>query len=180
MGASTEPSARRPRAARLAPYLLVCLAWAATTAAATHLHADSGLHTAALFAHLGCLALGFGAVLSVDFHALMWLLGRTSLRQVTGLATQLHHAAWVGLAGLVLTGALLEPDASAPLTQLKLAMVLVLGLNGVYATSLSTRLAGHRDDHPPTRLLLRAACSTLVSQVCWWGAMAIGFLNTRR
>ncbi|MET9672346.1 hypothetical protein ABZY68_04500 [Streptomyces sp. NPDC006482] len=79
----------------------------------------------------------------------------------------------------MLTGVLLHPDVNAPLTQVKLLLVLVIALNGVHATALHRSLTdlGHR--RPTPRLLTRAGTSAVLSQVGWWGAAVIGFLNSR-
>ncbi|MFE7546506.1 hypothetical protein [Streptomyces gardneri] len=51
--------------------------------------------------------------------------------------------------------------------------------NGVHATALHHRLTdlGHRN--PTTGSLVRAGASAVVSQMSWWGAVVIGFLNGR-
>ncbi|MFD7256438.1 hypothetical protein [Streptomyces sp. NPDC059874] len=158
----------------------VCAAWAVTTWVALHLRADATLHTVALFVHLASLVLGFGAVLAIDYFGALWLAGRKSLREVVDATAPLHLPVWAGLGGLVLSGAFLHPDLSSPLTCVKLCLVLLLSLNGVQASVLHRRLAA-LDGRPATRaLLLRGALTGTVSQVAWWGAVAIGFLNSQR
>ncbi|MEU3429846.1 hypothetical protein [Streptomyces gardneri] len=144
-----------------------------------HLQADPLLHNVALFAHLASLILGFGAVLAIDYYGLLWLLGRRSLPDTLEHAAPLHVPVWLGVGGLLLTGMLLHPDPNAPLTQVKLVLVLVIALNGVHATALHHRLTdlGHRG--PTTGLLVRGGASAVVSQMSWWGAVIIGFLNSR-
>ncbi|WP_327418043.1 hypothetical protein [Streptomyces sp. NBC_01233] len=76
-------------------------------------------------------------------------------------------------------GAFLDPDLSSPLTCVKLGLVLVLSLNGVQASALRHRLAAV-DGGPVSRaLVIRGAVTASVSQAAWWGAVAIGFLNSR-
>ncbi|MBP0450138.1 hypothetical protein J5Y04_11320 [Kitasatospora sp. RG8] len=157
----------------------VCLLWAASAWTAGHLHADPALHTVALFLHLVALVVGLGAVLAIDYYGLLWLLGRRTLRQVVDFTTPLHVPVWGGLAGLVLSGVMLEPDLSSGLTQVKLGLVLLIALNGVYASTLHRRLTAYGDRRPPAPLLTRGAASALVSQAGWWGAVLIGFYNTR-
>ncbi|MEU7517953.1 hypothetical protein AB0B13_39070 [Streptomyces sp. NPDC042898] len=64
--------------------------------------------------------------------------------------------------------------------QVTLLLVLVIALNGVHATALHHRLTdlGHRS--PTSGLLLRGGASAVASQINWWGAVVIGFLNSRR
>jgi hypothetical protein len=85
---------------------------------------------------------------------------------------------WIGLTGLVASGALLAPDTGAPLTRLKLALVALVALNGRYASHLHAALV--RSVTPvPRALLLRGLGVGAVSQLGWWGATVIGFLNAR-
>jgi hypothetical protein len=151
--------------------------------AAAYLSPDPALRTGALFVHLAALVVGFGAVLTVDWFALLWLLGRRSLIELTNVAAAVHLPIWLGLGGLVLSGALCGPDLSEPLTRLKLALVLLVTLNGLYTYTVSERLArlSHRGDDGavPIRLLLRAVTSATLSQLGWWGAMIIGFVNAQ-
>lgn len=162
----------------------VAVAVAAVSWVAGHVHPDHTLHQVALFAHLASLTIGFGAVLAVDWVALLWLLQRRTLADVLGAAGNAHAPAWVGYAGLTLSGMLLEPDLSDPLTQAKVALVVLIGWNGVAAALLQRWLsrvaAGARPGEGMSqRRLLACACSGAVSQLGWWGAMLIGFLNGR-
>ncbi|MFF5211917.1 hypothetical protein [Streptosporangium sp. NPDC000396] len=145
-----------------------------------HLQADPALHTTALFVHLASLVLGFGAVLVVDYHGLLWMSGRCALRDVLESTARLHFPIWTGLAGLVVSGVMLHPDLTSPLTRTKLALVLVLTLNGLQAGLLNRRMARHVSTALAPRLLAWGATTALVSQLCWWGAVGIGFYNGQR
>ena len=167
----------RPQLPSWLPYVAAGVALtglgAASVWAACHLASDRTLHDVALFAHLASLVVGFGAVITVDWAALLWLAGRCDLGQVLRQAGLVHVPIWGGFAGLVLSGALLEPDVTSPVTQAKLALVLLIGWNGLFAMWLHARLS-----EDPGRFRLGAsAVTTSVSQVGWWGAMTIGFLN---
>lgn len=151
---------------------------AGVTWVAGHVHPDHTLHQVALFAHLAGLTVGFGAVLAVDWVALLWLLGRRRLADVLAAAGNAHAPAWIGYAGLTLSGMLLQPDLANPLTQLKIALVVLIGWNGVAAALIQRWLAGTRGTMSQRRLLA-CACSGVVSQLGWWGAMLLGFLNAR-
>ncbi|PKV83396.1 hypothetical protein [Streptomyces sp. TLI_146] len=160
--------------------LAVCAGWAATTWIALHLQADATLHTAALFVHLACLVLGFGAVLAVDYYGALWLTGRKTLREVLDFTGPLHVPVWAGLGGLLFSGAFLHPDLGSPLTCVKLGLVLLLALNGVQASALHRRLTAVDGDPVGPSLLVRSAVTAAVSQGAWWGAVTIGFLNSQR
>ncbi|MGW0880190.1 hypothetical protein [Streptomyces sp. NPDC002671] len=157
-----------------------CLSLMACAWISLHVQVDASLHTAALFVHLASLILGFGAVLAVDYQALLWLTGRCSLADALNSTNRLHVPIWAGLAGLVASGALLHPDMGSPLTRTKLALVLALTLNGLQAGLLTRRMAARRGAPIAPRLLVWGAATALVSQVCWWGAVVIGFHNSRR
>ncbi|RSS68922.1 hypothetical protein EF918_27710 [Streptomyces sp. WAC06614] len=143
----------------------------------THVRADPVLHEAALFVHLASLVLGFGAVLAADWYGALWLTGRAELGEALAVTSRLHVPIWAGLAGLVASGLMLHPDLSSPLTQAKVALVAVLTLNGLQAGLLTRRLSA------PVALRRRtlawATATAAVSQVCWWGSVVVGFINTR-
>ncbi|MEV0292502.1 hypothetical protein [Nocardia sp. NPDC050710] len=144
----------------------------------THLHPSPTLHGIALFAHLSALVFGFGAVLLADYFVLLWLLGRADFAETIATIGRLHPPIWLGLAGLVASGTLLEPNLAATATRVKLALVLVVAVNGLQATALGTRMAA-AGATPGPGLLARGALTALVSHLCWWGAMGIGFWTTR-
>ena len=154
----------------------VSAVWAAAIWLSLHVEADATLTSVALFAHLSALVAGFGAVLVVDWCGLLWMLGKRRLIDVVNLAHTCHAVIWLGLAGLTLSGALLNPDLTALRTQLKLGVVLMLGLNGVQAIALQRRLDA-LVGAPPQRLLLRSTLSAGLSQAGWWTATVIGFLT---
>jgi hypothetical protein len=137
------------------------------------------VHDIALFVHLSSLVLGFGAVLVADYFFALWVLRRLTFAEAVANTAHLHLLVWFGLTGLVASGTLLEPDLYSPTTVLKLAFVAILTFNGVQAMTLSKRMAAAADG-PPPRLLARGAVITAVSQICWWGAVLIGFLNANR
>lgn len=157
---------------------VVCLMWGASVWVSEHILPDPALREVALFAHLAALVAGFGAVLVIDWTGVLWVLGRRTFADVTRTADAVHGVIWASLAALTASGALLHPDTGSMLTRVKLALVLIIALNGLYAHVLSQRLA-LVDGEPPGDLLARSALAGLVSQICWWAAMGIGFYNSR-
>lgn len=144
---------------------------------ADHLDVDRQLHTVSLFIHLAALVLGFGGVLIADYLMLVWLAGRSTLAEALAGVARLHVPIWVGLVGLVASGCLLEPNLGSAMTRTKMAFVLILTLNGLQALLLGKRLTNHVSIPLTTRLLLWGAASGAISQICWWGAIGIGFWN---
>jgi hypothetical protein len=145
----------------------------------TLVHPSPALHDAALFAHLGFLILGFGAVLVADYFFALWLLGRTTFAEAITNASRLHPLIWTGLVGLLVSGALLSPNLTSGITLVKLGFVATLTLNGVQAMALAKRMST-LTEMPPMRLLLWGGLTSAISQICWWGAVLIGFLNVNR
>lgn len=180
---ATERRAVRGRAGRRnrRALVVVVLAWAAAITAAAVLSPSEPVRRVALGVHLVALAVGFGPVLVVEVHGLLWLAGRRGLAEVLRLAHGCDPLIWGGLLGLVASGTLLDPDLTSPLVRLKLALVLAVGLNGVNARRIereSGRLpaeVGSR--HVTRRYLVRVLGSALVSQIAWWGTIAIGLTN---
>lgn len=133
------------------------------------------VHTIAQFVHLACVVVGLGSVLAVDWFGLRWQLGHGTLREVVSTAAALAVPIWLGLGGLMLSGMLLSPDYESTMTLVKIAMVGVAGVVGVLALAVSRRLAARTS---PSRRLLRAGLLMAVaSQLAWWTATVIGFLN---
>jgi hypothetical protein len=156
----------------------VVFAWATVVILAPRMETSPTVHGIALFAHLGSLLVGFGAVLLVDWFGLLWLARRRALTDVLRTAQGAHVPTWLGFTGLLVSGALLGPDPT-PLTTVKLLAVLAVGLNGAFAGSLLTRLSRYADRRLPTSLLIRASLATTLSQAAWWTAVVIGYLNSR-
>ncbi|MFE1878260.1 hypothetical protein [Streptomyces diastatochromogenes] len=159
--------------------LAACLGLSACAWISTHLRVDAALHTVALFAHLASLVLGFGAVLVADYWALLWLTGRSTLHDALTGTARLHVPIWAGLAGLVASGVMLEPDLGSAPTRIKLGLVLALTLNGLQAGLLNRRMTQRSTTALTPRLLAWGAATALVSQACWWGAVIIGFRNSQ-
>ncbi|MFI5916435.1 hypothetical protein [Dactylosporangium sp. NPDC051541] len=136
-------------------------------------------HRVALFTHLGFMTLGFGAVLVADYSFALWALGRATFAEAVAGTSKLHPLIWSGLCGLVASGMLLRPDLTSGATVLKLVLVAALTVNGVQAMALSGRM-GAFAGAPPVRLLLWGAATSAISQLCWWGAILIGFLHASR
>jgi hypothetical protein len=175
---------RHLRHRRRVPSSVVVLAlvagWAVMMLAVPYVPAAAGLRPVALFLHLAALVLGMGAVLSLDWFGLMWMLGRQDLTALVRAAQVAHAPIWLGLAGLSLSGMLLAPDTSAPLTMVKLVAVLVVALNGLSAATVQRRLLALDGRKPPGRLLLTAVVVAMISQAGWWTATVVGFLNAQR
>ncbi len=173
-----------PARVRLALEVAAVVAvWAGTVVVLTAITIEHPvLHNVAHLGHLVSLAVGFGGVVVVDTYGLLWLAGRRSAAEVGRLAMTGHWLVLGGLTGLLVTGAMLHPDLSRLLPRIKMLLVLVVMLNGLNAHRLGRRLPGlppHvRGGDIPWWFVPRGLVSALVSQVGWWGAIAIGFATS--
>src|SRR5215207_1462099 len=99
---------RHLRHRRRVPSQLLAMAlvggWITMMLAVPHVPAADGIRPFALFVHLAALVLGMGAVLSLDWFGLMWMLGRQDLLSLVRAAQVAHTPIWLGLAGLSLSG----------------------------------------------------------------------------
>lgn len=167
---------------RAAAYAAVAVAWALTVLLSTMLTPPEWVRMPVLFLHLASLVVGLGAVLMIEWHGLLWATGWSTAREVRQADRTLILPVWVGLAGLLGTGALLQPHLDQPLTVVKLVAVLVLSLNGVALTRWTSDLA-RMPAKAKFRSLPRAArtgyvASGVVSQLAWWTAVLIGMINS--
>lgn len=172
---------RLRRRRRAVGYVVVAAGWAASVGLSTLLAPPPWLHAAALFVHLASLVVALGAVLMVEWYALLWSTEWRSVRDLWQVDVTLKPLIWTGLVGLLASGALLEPDLESPLTLTKLAAVLLVSLNGVAITQWTFYLARFpkhmRFAALPPRARVRFIASAVVSQLAWWTAVIIGMLN---
>ncbi|MBL1100916.1 hypothetical protein [Streptomyces coffeae] len=159
--------------------VLSSLALAAVCWTSGHVHPDPALRAVARFVHVAALVVSLGAVLAVDWFAVLWLLGRRRLTDILSTAATLQGPIWAGLAGLVATGMFLSPDLTSRLTLIKLGIVLVITFNGLYAHRLGRHLDRYRDASVPRGLVFRSGVTAAISQLGWWGATLIGHLNSQ-
>ncbi|WP_404389678.1 transposase [Humibacillus xanthopallidus] len=174
-----------PRLSTLLPayrFPIILAGLLAALLVSTVVPADYALRPLALSLHVLSLVVSFGAVLVIDWHGLLWLAGRRGLTESTRLAAGAGPLIWGGLAGLMATGALLHPDLSSPLTLTKMVLVLAVAWNGAAMSALRRRMAQLPAYVKPADLPRRdwrlMMTATVISQVGWWGAILIGFVNS--
>lgn len=163
------------RPTRLPTLVTVLVSGAVCAASAVHPH--PAVHDAALFVHLACLVVGFGAVMAVDWVALLWSRRLRTFDDVLAAARNAHTPIWIGYAGLVASGVFLEPDVDSPATRIKLALVLVIGWNGALAVAIHRHLENDGGRSPRGLVMVVSSVAAVLSQVSWWGATAVGFVN---
>ena len=155
----------------------VIVAWGVMILASSILQPSVQTQRVALFFHLAALVLGFGAVLFVDWHGLLFLARRRTQRDVVSIVCAAHPLIWSGLAVLVGSGIFLRPNLTSVLTWTKLALVFTLAVNGLVAAQISRRLRELGDRLPTARLLVLGGIVAVVSQLSWWGSTLIGYVT---
>lgn len=133
-----------------------------------------------LFLHLASLILGFGSVLTTDLYGLLWVWDQVRFRQVIRVSTVTEKFIWLGWFGLVATGIpmLVMVGSISNLTLVKLFFVALVGVNGVVLHFLQQQVKVYKEgDNVPNIFLFRLILALNVSQLGWWGAVVIGFLN---
>jgi hypothetical protein len=173
---------RRRRRLRAVGYVLVTVGWAASIGLSTLLAPPEWLHFLALFVHLASLIVGLGAVLMVEWYAMLWVSDWRSVHDLRRVDKTLRVPIWFGLIGLLASGAFLQPDLESPITIVKLVAVLVLSLNGVALTRWTTRFVlfppKMRFGALPIRARIGFIGTAVISQLAWWTAVVVGLLNT--
>lgn len=173
---------RRQQRRRVVAYVLITAGWAASIWVSTLLAPPTWLHTSAVFLHLASLVVGLGAVLMVEWYALLWATEWRTVRDLRQVDITLKPLIWAGLIGLLASGALLQPDLESPTTIVKLVAVLLVSINGVALTQWTAYLGRFprkmRFRALPTRARVRFIATAVLSQLAWWTAVVIGMLNS--
>jgi hypothetical protein len=133
-----------------------------------------------LFLHLVSLIVAFGSVLVIDVFGLLWICRRHPLSHVFKVAGVTQKLIWIGWAGLVASGIpLLVMKAYVDnLTKLKIFLVLLVGLNGLFLDAV--KRAGEKVPEgagPPAVLIYHMGLTSAISQLGWWGTVVIGFIH---
>jgi hypothetical protein len=176
-------NAPRPGRGRYVALAALCLiGWAGSLAVGMSVDCGPDMHRIGLACHILALVLSFGAILVVDWVGFLWLLGKRDLHDTHRLETAAQPLIWGGLAVLLISGALIRPDVSNPLTQVKLLCVLLLMLNGIALAPTMKLLhalpAGTHFTAVAKRLRRRLLIAFCISQGCWWTSILVGLLNS--
>ena len=162
--------------------MLCTAAWLTSALVGHFVDCGPDLHRIGLAVHILSLVLSFGTILVVDWLGLLWLLGKVEMHASGKLEAAAKPLIWGGLSLLLVSGALINPDLTNPVTAVKLACVLILMLNGLGIAPAIHRLlalpAKTRFTELTHRLRLRLMTALTVSQACWWTAVLIGLVNS--
>jgi hypothetical protein len=157
-------------------------AWAGSLAVGHTCTFDASMHRLALSGHVLAMVLAFGSVIVVDWVGFLWLMGKRGLHDTSKLESAAAPLIWAGLAGLLVTGALIHPDITSPAIQLKMCCVLGLMLNGISLVPVMRKLhllpEGTMFRQVAGNLRARLLLALVLSQLFWWTAIVIGFANS--
>ncbi|NJC20975.1 hypothetical protein BJ994_000051 [Arthrobacter pigmenti] len=176
---SLRTSYSLPRIAFLS--LAAIAAWIASVTIGSVVRVEPPVEQVALTFHTLSVVAAFGAVLLVDWVGFLWLITRRQLHETSRIESAALPIIWAGIGGLLITGALINPDMQNPFTVVKTAAVLILTLNGILLIPCMRRLNSKPrhtrfvdlDVGMRTHLLICLG----ISQACWWTAMIVGFVN---
>lgn len=173
----------RPQTVRLVLLGILCTAgWLASVLMGHFVEFGPELHRLGLSVHILALVLSFGTILVVDWLGLLWLMGKVHMHESPKLEAAAKPLIWGGLALLLASGALIQPDLTNPVTAVKLGCVLVLMLNGLSIAPMMHKLFAlppeTRFGELAHRLRLRLLIALSISQACWWTAALIGLVNS--
>lgn len=134
-----------------------------------------------LFFHLVFLVVGFGSVIVVDTFGLFWILKwfSVSLDLVKKVAETTQKLIWLGFVGMLVTGIpmlVMKGDINN-LTWVKLFLVAMVGVNGVFLHTIKKSMDSISGEVLPKEVVLKMSLASTVSQVGWWGALIIGYYN---
>ncbi|MGI8415870.1 MAG: hypothetical protein ACR2P2_06595 [Nakamurella sp.] len=161
---------------------LVFAGWLASVIISGFARPSAGWQHSAIAIHLLSLVVALGATVQIDWHGLLWIIGRRGLHEALRVADAARPLIWLGFGGLLASGTLLEPDLDELRTWVKLACVLIIGLNGAVVDGVGRKLsrgpAGIGFSNVPASLRHRMLGMTAISAASWWAAGVIGALTS--
>ncbi|WP_395398504.1 hypothetical protein ACHMXB_11790 [Arthrobacter sp. UC242_113] len=176
------PTSRKQTLRLLLLGVLCTAGWLASLLVGHFVEFGPLLHRIGLAGHILSLVLAFGTILVVDWLGLLWLMGKVHMHASPKLERATKPLIWGGLALLLASGALIQPDITNPVTAVKLGCVLILMLNGLgIAPAMHKMFALPREtrfSELGRRLRTRLLIALSISQACWWTAVLIGLVNS--
>lgn len=144
-----------------------------------YVYMDTPLFFVFLAIHIVSLIVGMGAVVVIDTFGLLWIFKRIQLSDVMKVAAVTQRLIWAGWIGLVLSGIglITLKGYIDNLTLIKLFFVALVGVNGIFMHVLKKSLESIQSNRLPARYAFRIALTSIISQIGWWSAIAIGFLH---
>lgn len=136
-----------------------------------------------LIIHLLAIAVAYGSVLIIDFMGLLWVLGKIGRERMIAITKWDQPVIWSALVALLVSGVMLRPDLSKPLTQIKMGLVLAMLLNGINLETLRKKALSFTEQRfwdLPTYFKLWSSGSILLSQALWISIILAGYMIAHR
>jgi len=141
-----------------------------------------GTSTIFFLTHMASLVLAYGTVLIVDLIGAFWLLGEIGRERMLAITKWAQPLIWTGLVGMLISGAMLGPDLTKPLTRVKMTLVILLAVNGLNLDALRKRtmqLSGQSFWDTPNSYKAWSIFSITLSQALWLSIIVVAALNSR-
>lgn len=135
----------------------------------------------ALFVHLVGVILGFGTVMYVDIVGALWVLRQMSAKHLLWATGVGQKIIWSSVGLLIASGIFLLPASPTLRTKLKLLAVVILVINGFLLDQIRKQLAEYDETDfwkLPRSFQIKSVLAISLSQLMWWTAVIIGFLNS--
>lgn len=131
--------------------------------------------------HLAALCVAYGSVIILDIIGLLWLARQVNRERMLTITAWAQPVIWAGLIAMMISGAMLGPDLSRPLTKVKMTLIILLAINGLNLDALRKRtkeLSGQSFWDAPTSYKAWSVFSIMLSQALWISIVVVAALNS--
>ena len=131
--------------------------------------------------HLAALCAAYGSVVIVDLIGLLWLGKQIERERMLAITAWAQPIIWAGIIVMMISGAMLGPDLSRPLTKVKMTLIILLAINGLNLDALRKRtkgLTGQSFWDAPTSYKAWSVFSIVLSQALWISIVVVAALNS--
>ena len=131
--------------------------------------------------HLAALCAAYGSVVIVDLIGLLWLGKQVDRERMLAITAWAQPIIWAGIIIMMISGAMLGPDLSRPLTKVKMTLIILLAINGLNLDALRRRtkeLTGQSFWDAPTSYKAWSVFSIVLSQALWISIVVVAALNS--
>ncbi len=131
--------------------------------------------------HLAALCAAYGSVVIVDLIGLLWLGKQVERERMLAITAWAQPIIWAGIIVMMISGAMLGPDLSRPLTKVKMTLIILLAMNGLNLDALRKRtkeLTGQSFWDAPTSYKAWSVFSIVLSQALWISIVVVAALNS--
>lgn len=134
-----------------------------------------------IIVHLVALCGAYGSVIIVDIIGLLWLVRQVDRERMLAITAWAQPVIWAGILAMMVSGAMLGPDLSRPLTKVKMTLIILLAINGLNLDALRKRtkeLSGQTFRDAPRSYKAWSVFSIALSQALWISIVVVAALNS--